>query len=47
MPEDEAIEMLSMEIVRELETRIREHHDQWMCTKRRWPKQVMRERGVY
>ena len=47
MPEDEAIEMLSMEIVRVLETRIREHPDQWMCTNRRWPKQDMRERGVY
>ena len=47
IPEDEAIGMLSMEMVRMLEARIREHPDQWMCTNRRWPKQVMRERGVY
>lgn len=26
---------------------IREHPDQWMCTKRRWPKPRMREKGAY
>ena len=45
--EDEAVRQLTMEMIRMHEARIREHPDQWMCTNRRWPKQVMRERGIY
>ena len=47
LPEDDAIRQLALEMIGVLEARIRAHPDQWMCTNRRWPKQVMRERGVY
>jgi KDO2-lipid IV(A) lauroyltransferase len=47
MAQDDAVRQLSMEMIQVLEARIREHPDQWMCTNRRWPKQVMRDRGVY
>lgn len=47
MPEDEAIRLLSMEMIHMHEARISEHPDQWLCSNRRWPKQVMRDRGVY
>lgn len=41
MPENDAIRFLTMEMIRVLEDRIREHPDQWLCSNRRWPKQVM------
>ena len=47
MAQDDAVRQLSMEMIQVLEARIREHPDQWMCTNRRWPKQVMKDRGVY
>ena len=45
--EEEGIRMLSMQMIRMHELRITEHPDQWVCTNRRWPKHVMRERGIY
>ncbi len=47
LPEADAVHWLALEMIRVLEARIRAHPDQWMCTNRRWPKQVMRDRGVY
>ena len=43
----QALNALTLEMIQVLEARIREHPDQWLCSNRRWPKQVMRERGVY
>jgi KDO2-lipid IV(A) lauroyltransferase len=47
MPEEDAIRQITLDMIHVLEQRIREHPDQWLCSNRRWPKQVMRERGVY
>ena len=47
LAEADAVRWLAMEMISVLEARIRAHPDQWMCTNRRWPKQVMRDRGVY
>ena len=47
MADADAIRQITMEMIRMLESRIREHPDQWLCSNRRWPKAVMRERGVY
>ncbi|VAW72999.1 hypothetical protein MNBD_GAMMA15-326 [hydrothermal vent metagenome] len=44
---DEAINLLTAQMNRVIGGLIQEHPDQWMCTKRRWPKQAMRECGVY
>lgn len=46
-PDSEAIRQITAEMISMMETRIREHPDQWLCTNRRWPKQVMKDRGVY
>ena len=45
--ESDAIRQITLEMIQVLEARIREHPDQWLCSNRRWPKAVMRERGVY
>ena len=44
---DEAIRAVTEQLNRVIGGLIQEHPEQWMCTKRRWPKQVMREQGVY
>ncbi len=46
-PDSDAIRQITMEMIQVLEARIREHPDQWLCSNRRWPKQVMKDRGVY
>jgi KDO2-lipid IV(A) lauroyltransferase len=51
MPADKtastAIDEITIEMNRVIGDLIRQHPEQWMCTKRRWPKDTMRERGVY
>lgn len=47
LPETEAIRELTTEMNRVIASLIAEVPDQWMCTKRRWPKDAMRARGVY
>lgn len=44
---EEAIRFVTEKLNQVVGEHIRELPDQWMCTKRRWPKQVMRERGAY
>jgi KDO2-lipid IV(A) lauroyltransferase len=48
-PQDEAfrIVLLTREINRRVEAFVAAHPDQWWCTKRRWPKQAMKQRGAY
>ncbi|HHH35337.1 MAG TPA: hypothetical protein ENK48_00740 [Gammaproteobacteria bacterium] len=43
----EAVNFLTRRMNEVVGALIREHPDQWMCTKRRWPKAVMRARGLY
>jgi len=43
----EAIRFLTGQLNHLIGELILEHPDQWMCTKRRWPKARMREKGVY
>jgi len=43
----EAVRFLTEQMNRVIGDLIREHPDQWMCTKRRWPKPRMREKGAY
>ncbi|HHJ13155.1 MAG TPA: hypothetical protein ENJ79_02085 [Gammaproteobacteria bacterium] len=43
----EAVRLLTEHMNQVIGGLIREHPDQWMCTKRRWPKPAMRERGAY
>ncbi len=42
-----AIDEVTVEMNRVIGDLIRVHADQWMCTKRRWPKDSMREHGAY
>lgn len=44
---DTAIEEVTTEMNRVIGDLIREHAGQWLCTKRRWPKESMREQGAY
>ena len=44
---DTAIEEVTVAMNRVIGDLIREHADQWLCTKRRWPKERMREQGAY
>ncbi len=44
---EEAIAFLTRRMNAVIGGFIREHPEQWMCTKRRWPKPLMRERGAY
>lgn len=44
---DEAVLRVTGEINQMIEGWIRQHPDQWLCSIRRWPKEVMRERGAY
>ncbi|TCK18683.1 KDO2-lipid IV(A) lauroyltransferase [Thiogranum longum] len=50
-PEDysdaDAIRFLTEQMNTVIGRLIREHPDQWMCTKRRWPKLRMRDKGAY
>ncbi len=43
----EAVNILTERMNEVIGRLIREHPDQWMCTKRRWPKPRMREKGAY
>ena len=45
--DEDAIRFLTEQMNTVIGGLIREHPDQWMCTKRRWPKQRMREKGAY
>jgi len=47
MPDAEAIRALTLEMNRVIERLIVEVPDQWLCTKRRWPKETMIARGLY
>ncbi len=42
-----SIEQLSLEMNERIAALLRARPEQWLCTKRRWPKQTMRERGAY
>lgn len=42
-----AIDEVTTEMNRVIGNLIQEHAGQWLCTKRRWPKESMRELGVY
>lgn len=46
-PREAAIEFLTRQMNEVIGGFIREHPDQWLCTKRRWPKALMRARGLY
>ncbi len=46
-PRDAAVDFLTRQMNEVIGRFIREHPDQWMCTKRRWPKPLMRSRGLY
>ncbi len=45
--DEQAIRFMTEQMNVVIGERIREHPDQWMCTKRRWPKLRMREKGAY
>lgn len=45
--EPKSIEQLTTEMNEAIAGLIRRNPGQWLCTKRRWPKQAMRERGAY
>jgi KDO2-lipid IV(A) lauroyltransferase len=45
--DEEAVRFLTEQMNDVIGGCIREHPDQWMCTKRRWPKLRMREKGAY
>lgn len=47
LPEAEAIRELTTEMNRVIASLIKEVPDQWLCTKRRWPKDAMIARGAY
>lgn len=47
LPSEEAIQETTAEMNRAIATLIADNPGQWMCTKRRWPRDVMEERGVY
>ena len=44
---EEAIHFLTGQLNRVIGNLILEHPDQWMCTKRRWPRARMQEKGAY
>jgi KDO2-lipid IV(A) lauroyltransferase len=46
-PKEEAIRAITTEMNRVIAGFIRSHPEHWLCTKRRWPKDVMKELGVY
>ena len=45
--EPKSIEQLTAEMNEAIAGLIRRNPGQWLCTKRRWPKKAMRERGAY
>jgi len=44
---EEAVRFVTTQLNRVIGDLIREHPDQWMCTKRRWPRARMQEKGAY
>jgi KDO2-lipid IV(A) lauroyltransferase len=45
--QEQTIARITQEINRLVESWIRAHPEDWMCTIRRWPKQLMRDSGAY
>ncbi len=46
-PAEQAIFRTTLELNHLIESWINERPEQWLCTKRRWPKQAMQEAGAY